>query len=174
MMPVLPMASHVSEHWSSPDGLRFARAWLDECLQKHEHGDSLRTAEALLPTRVIDVGDGVQADPHLHEPPPGTRGVYAALSYTWGTGRSFTNTTSRYSRLKQGFKIGDLPNTIRDAVLVARRLSIPYLWIDQLCIIQDSPSDWQRESSNMCSVYQNACVTFATLESASGDSGLWD
>ena len=38
-----------------------------------------------------------------------------------------------------------------------------YLWIDSLCIVQDSPSDWQREASRMGSVYSHAVVTVVTL-----------
>ncbi|KAI0453404.1 hypothetical protein F5B21DRAFT_479225 [Xylaria acuta] len=42
-----------------------------------------------------------------------------------------------------------------DAVHIAQRLNVAYIWIDSLCIMQDSREDWRRESSMMGLVYQN-------------------
>jgi hypothetical protein len=58
----------------------------------------------------------------------------------------------------QSITISELPKTFRDAVVVTRRLGIPFLWIDSLCIIQDSPEDWATESSSMRLVYKNCLV----------------
>jgi hypothetical protein len=74
---------------------------------------------------------------------------------------------------KTGFQLEDLPNTCRDAVIVARRLGIQYIWIDSLCIIQDSPSDWEAEAAKMCAVYSNAMITFAGIDSPDSDTGLF-
>ncbi|KAF1997096.1 HET-domain-containing protein, partial [Amniculicola lignicola CBS 123094] len=125
-----------------------------------------------LPTRVIDVGDA-NTSPRLYEPLPGTKATYAALSYCWGSGRTFLTTQATYDRLKSGFTLAEMPKTCRDAVLIARSLGIPYIWIDQLCIIQDSSEDWNREAQRMCAVYENASVTFAGLDSPSSDIGLF-
>jgi hypothetical protein len=48
---------------------------------------------------------------------------------------------------------GHLPKTFREAVKVCRAFMIPYLWIDSICIIQDSDQDWDRQSSKMHSIY---------------------
>ncbi|KAF5540851.1 het domain-containing protein [Fusarium mexicanum] len=64
-----------------------------------------------------------------------------------------------------------LPQTFQDALKVARALEIPYIWIDSLCIIQDSPEDWKHEASLMAQVYANAHVTIfadAAPDSTSG------
>ena len=124
-----------------------------------------------LPTRVIFVGDELR-DPYLYETKADDTGVYAALSYCWGETRAFTTTTSTLVNRKSGFRVDDLPRTYKDAILAARHLSIPYLWIDSLCILQDSADDWNKEAAQMCSIYQNALVTFAALDSPSSDSGL--
>lgn len=50
---------------------------------------------------------------------------------------------------------------MQDAVTVTRALGIRYLWIDSLCIIQDSRDDWSREASKMSGIYRNAVVTIA-------------
>jgi len=60
--------------------------------------------------------------------------------------------------------MGILPSkTIRDAITVTRDLGIRFLWVDALCIIQDSRKgkDWHREASKMRDVYSNAFVTIS-------------
>jgi hypothetical protein len=43
--------------------------------------------------------------------------------------------------------------------MVARRLDFKYIWIDSLCILQDSPTDKEHEIPKMPSYYKNACIT---------------
>ncbi|KAF2032048.1 hypothetical protein EK21DRAFT_61536, partial [Setomelanomma holmii] len=47
-----------------------------------------------------------------------------------------------------------------------------YIWIDSLCIIQDSAADWAQEASRMCAVYMHASITFATIDSSASETGL--
>ena len=46
-------------------------------------------------------------------------------------------------------------------MLVTRALGFRYVWIDSLYIVQDSASDWQRESSLMGSVYSGGAINIA-------------
>ncbi|KAK5127656.1 hypothetical protein LTR85_006997 [Meristemomyces frigidus] len=62
--------------------------------------------------------------------------------------------------------------TFRDAVAITRKLGIRYLWIDALCIIQDSDADWRAESSAMDYVYRNADVTLASEASPRSAIGI--
>lgn len=39
------------------------------------------------------------------------------------------------------------PKTFLDAILISKYLGFQYLWVDSLCIIQDSAEDWGKESS---------------------------
>lgn len=48
---------------------------------------------------------------------------------------------------------GQLPGKYLDAIRVAKALGFRYIWIDSLCIIQDSSEDWEREAVKMASVY---------------------
>lgn len=125
-----------------------------------------------LPTRVVAVGSSTQ-DLFLYESATGECGTYACLSYCWGKTWTFTTTVSTIQERKAGFGLDDLPKTLRDAVLVARSMSIQYIWIDQLCIIQDSQVDWQNQAAKMCSIYANADVTFAALDSPDTSTGLF-
>jgi hypothetical protein len=55
--------------------------------------------------------------------------------------------------------LADFPPTIRDAVIVTRRLGVQYLWIVSLCIVQDDLDDWSAESTKMGDVYENGYAT---------------
>jgi hypothetical protein len=72
---------------------------------------------------------------------------------------------------KRGILIRELPRTFRDAVSIARRLQIQYVWIDSLCIIQDNKFDWEREASKMADIYANAYLTIAASFSSDSSSG---
>ena len=72
-----------------------------------------------------------------------------------------------------GIPSSELPQTFQDAISVTRRLQIRYLWIDSLCILQDSPEDWDHESAQMHLVYGNAYVTLAADDSRNSSEGLF-
>ena len=54
-----------------------------------------------------------------------------------------------------------LAATFQDALRIIRVLGLRYLWVDSLCILQDSPADWKEQSSRMPDIYKNAFVTIA-------------
>jgi hypothetical protein len=62
-----------------------------------------------------------------------------------------------------------LSKTFQDAITITRSLSVLYLWIDSLCIIQDDEHDWEIESSQMASVYENSYLVISAAH-ASEDS----
>lgn len=64
-------------------------------------------------------------------------------------------------QMKTAIHLSSLPKTLREAVSITRRLGVQYLWIDALCIIQDSVEDWQIESSRMGEIYRDALFTIS-------------
>lgn len=162
----------------------FARiqGWLSECLLRHpecardlEFSPPIGCLESpvALPTRVIDVGPiDSTPQPRLFES-QGAQGVYIALSHCWGKLRILTTTTENYRRHQAGVEFFALSKTFRDAINITRRLGVRYLWIDSLCIIQDSRADWQTESSRMGSVYKNATLTIAAADAKDGSEGCF-
>ncbi|KAM0252553.1 hypothetical protein ACHAQJ_007685 [Trichoderma viride] len=60
---------------------------------------------------------------------------------------------------RNGLIISDFPQTIQDAVLVTHNLGQQYLWIDALCIIQDSDEDKAKQLGKMHSIYRNSYFT---------------
>ncbi|KAL8909331.1 MAG: hypothetical protein Q9171_005089 [Xanthocarpia ochracea] len=50
---------------------------------------------------------------------------------------------------------------------------VRWLWIDSLCIIQDSPDDWRREARTMCDVYQNAFLNISADHAVDARGGCF-
>jgi hypothetical protein len=74
-------------------------------------------------------------------------------------------TTTNYEELKQGFDPSLLPVVFQDAAVLARSINITCLWIDTLCIIQDSREDWEEQAANMGQVFEGAAITIAASSS---------
>lgn len=54
-------------------------------------------------------------------------------------------------------------STFKEAVRVTLALGHHFLWIDSLCIVQDSTEDWKYEAGRMATVYGNATCNLAFL-----------
>lgn len=74
---------------------------------------------------------------------------------------------------QSGCHLSEMPKTFVDAITITRHLGIRHLWIDSLCICQDDPEDWARESSCMCDVYNNAHVVIAANRSGDCEGGCF-
>jgi hypothetical protein len=85
---------------------------------------------------------------------------YVTLSHCLGKVVPLTMTKSTLAERIAGISITEVPRTFRDAVRVTHLLGFKYLWIDSLCIVQDSNEDWEVESSQMQDVYEHAPVFF--------------
>lgn len=48
-----------------------------------------------------------------------------------------------------------------------------YLWIDSLCIVQDSTKDWRRECSKMHLVYEHFICTLSAAGASDGTESLF-
>jgi hypothetical protein len=95
------------------------------------------------------------------------------LSHCWGLSHRITATSATLDRLKKEISLDELPKTFQDAIIIAERLSVQYLWIDPLCIIQDDPLDWRAESSKMADVYTQSYLTISASTSTDDSTGCF-
>jgi hypothetical protein len=65
-------------------------------------------------------------------------GEYLTLSYCCGPLQDYSLTTDNPQSCLQGLDTPMVSQTIRDTMEVAKNLGFTYLWVDALCIIQDS------------------------------------
>jgi hypothetical protein len=149
-----------------------AMAWIEDCLHNHAETCPPNT-NVPLPSRLIDVGDDMVApDVRLRVFGQGETDAYTALSYCWGGPQPVTTTLSNIDSMRQRIVLGDLPRTIQDAICVTRSIGQRYLWVDALCIIQDSDEDKQHEIQKMGSIYKNAMLTISAATASAVSEGF--
>ncbi|KAJ2891510.1 hypothetical protein MKZ38_000275 [Zalerion maritima] len=169
----LRMRSSPSQDRLSPENLAWMKGKLNRCKQQHGHTYDV-SAPDYTPTRLLDLSGGkvrlVQTVSSTH------KYSYVALSYCWGppdkASQQLTTTKSSLSKRQDGIELAECTEVVRDAIETTTALSIPYLWIDALCIIQDSPEDWNFEASKMGDVYANAELTVCSLASSNCRQGF--
>ena len=159
--------------------------WLEECLKHHKLCRSVSEAASKLgtpPARLIDIGlasdfsDLRLLDVSLDLPLP----RWVTLSHCWGPPGSISLRLlqSNVDELKKQIPFGSLTKNFKDAIMTARHLAerfgTLYLWIDAICIIQDSDSDWARESIKMGHLYSNSLCTLFACRGTDPSAGLWE
>lgn len=125
-----------------------------------------------MPTRVIDVGSSTEDIAPRIFVTGGIPGAWVAFSHCWGGNIEQSTTTKNIEARRQELALHDLPNNFRDAIIVTRWLRYQYIWIDSLCILQDSEADWAAESRQMSQVYKGAVVTLNAEYAANAYSGF--
>ena len=98
------------------------------------------------------------------------------LSHCWGkNGVPIRLLEENYDTFVKGIEMSQLPTTFRDAIEVTRKMNIPFIWIDSLCIIQNSPGDkdWIKESAKMQHIYRNSFLNLAAGASPDSSGGLF-
>ena len=151
--------------------------WLRQCELTHTKCRERKQQQMWkLPTRLLYIpasgGNNTVCLREADDIPPQSR--YMTLSHRWGNAVGQKRLlAAEYASCVSGMPVDGLPQTFRDAVALARILGVEYLWIDSLCIIQDSHEDWARECSRMTDVYIGSFVNVAANDSANSDGGLF-
>ncbi|KAK5270626.1 hypothetical protein LTR96_003903 [Exophiala xenobiotica] len=96
---------------------------------------------------------------------------YAALSYCWGSCKAAGTRTSNVAERMVSFKLGILPQTLQDSIVIAHALKIRYIWIDRLCIVQGC-GEWAMEAGKMMSYYANSYLTIVPVACSSAEESF--
>jgi hypothetical protein len=159
----------------SDQSVQVINRWIATCDDRH-HTCGKFYQPRDLPTRLLDLMppslDKENSDSIYLVSSKGHSGIYAALSYCWGTSKAQKTTKSTFESRLNGISIAFLPRTIRDAVYLCRMLKIRYLWVDALCIVQDDAIDWALEASNMANIYSLASLTISAAIAADASEGF--
>ncbi|RGP70207.1 hypothetical protein FSPOR_4107 [Fusarium sporotrichioides] len=165
------------------------KVWLNDCTKNHPYC-SKSADSAFFPTRIIDTQNVESGTVYLREkediisldvPQSGSGASqqsspeYWTLSHRWGDptkvvqlykGNNKKGTVSNEERFRNGIGLHELSPTFRDAVQVVHKLGYRYIWIDSLCIFQDSSSDWEVEAGLMKDVYGNSFCNISAIRSS--------
>lgn len=142
----------------------------------HKSCNHPRTRQNWMPTRLLDVSPAKTKAGTIFLVERTTIPSdleYMSLSHCWGSKPIMSLSQTNIDSLKKGISVSDLPKTFQDAVIVASWFQCRYLWIDSLCIVQDSVEDWRRESAKMRHVYQNAQLNIAATGAVDSSVGLF-
>ena len=147
------------------------RGWLEIC--KYSHGGTC-TPRGMPGTktfcfRLIDISRRcvVQAPLHCR---------YFALSYVWGRVVQPLLTDITIDRFTADGGLSDdqpdITRTLKDAMCLCELLGQRYLWVDTLCIKQDSNEDKSQQMENMGLVYSCAELTVVSAAGSDSNGGL--
>ncbi|KAF2103528.1 HET-domain-containing protein, partial [Rhizodiscina lignyota] len=145
--------------------------WYEECTRNHLECNNL-IAMDWQPTRLLDVQHS-ETSVRLWLRDDGVASSYMTLSHCWGGTLPLKLINSRIAEFRTGIEIQQLPRTFIEAVHVVRKLGARFLWIDALCIVQDSEDDWRQESQRMGKIYANSLLNIAATASRDGSGGLF-
>jgi len=160
---------------ASDQTFEFALRCLDECTSTHTKCFASASPGTWRPTRLVDLGpieEPLKASllicgDHPPELP------YTTLSHRWGSAEVFQLTLHTISEMVDSIPVTALPKTFQEAFEFAKRLGFRYMWIDSLCIIQDSIEDWQKEAITMGNVYANAQCNISATGALDTEQGLF-
>jgi hypothetical protein len=147
------------------------RSWVKTCADTHGmtcSPISLPYNQSRRPSRLIDVEKGMVVSAP-------SQCSYAALSYRWSNGQLMLQQSTYYRLTHPGgvdTQSDDIPLTIRDSILLCRRMSTRYLWVDALCIMQDDSIDKQDQICKMDAIYVGAYFTIVAACGADSRAGL--
>lgn len=161
---------------ASRDHVELARTWIRNRQSYHTPCKDTKGVPRTMPTRLLYV------EPSSSDPPTvklkemakeETQVEYLAFSHCWGGSRTFRLLSDNYSSALRAIDFSELSKNAQDAVSITRALGFSYIWIDSVCIIQNSDGDWATEASKMADVYSGAVSTIASTGSPSGDGGCY-
>jgi hypothetical protein len=139
------------------------RKLLERCAGHMKCRNAIKSSQ--LPTRVLQIDGYPDSREGLQLVELQDFVDYAALSYCWGDSQEKTKTTRENLKTQ-------LPQTIKDAVKVARLLRFKYLWVDALCIVQDDDMDVAKELGKMSSIYYGATLTISAASAERSSEGF--
>jgi hypothetical protein len=158
----------------SPELVTIVSRWLQLCSMEHDVCQSIiHPEDSFIPPRLVDVGIEEHYSPRIclgASLPQGTK--YVTLSHCWGGKVAVTlekaNLKDLMVQLPQS-----IPRTFADAIQVVRAIGLRYIWIDSLCIVQDSKTDWQRNAALMDRIYEFSWFNIAATGAINSQGGLF-
>ncbi|TRX91210.1 hypothetical protein FHL15_007815 [Xylaria flabelliformis] len=160
----MPSYLYPQKRWS------VVESWITGCVDGHDECQGKEEMD--LPSRFLDIGEKESDIIRVASSNNGQKGTYACLSHCWGGKTSCMLITSTKKQFSESIPKSVMPRVFREAIGVCQRLGIKKLWIDSLCIQQDSKEDWEHEARKMGQYYSNCFVCIAATSSSNSAGTL--
>ncbi|KAK3500481.1 heterokaryon incompatibility protein-domain-containing protein [Neurospora crassa] len=167
------------------------KQWLNECLENHkdvcgiseevdedddpELVEQMRRLGKPIPLfRLIDVHKKCIVTKYNLYDVDMSALKFASLSYVWGvTPQKLTLLIeNEYELQRPNSLAGKVSKTISDAIHLTEQLGLQYLWVDALCIIQNSDDDKVMQLGNIANVYAHSLFTIMAAAGDDSNFGL--
>lgn len=161
---------------SSDASFHLASSWLKFCLKYHNKCSAHLKQPGFLPSRLLYISaekSGLHVKLCERNILP-SKTQYFTLSYYWGKKEHILLTSQTYNLYNNNIPVGDLPKSVLDAIIITLRLGYNHLWVDRLCIFQDSPEAWSSEAEVMGKIYQNGICNISAAVSDHCDGGCFN
>ncbi|KAL3302438.1 heterokaryon incompatibility protein [Colletotrichum asianum] len=182
----IPNENSLGAGTDSEESVTQMAEWVSRCANDHPNCKRRHGSLDFIPTRVLDVGTEKTWPPKyvklVDTKEMGVKGPYMTLSHCWGKGKfvqltekdmeEFTTTGIPWETAPHGQDICGNVN-FAQALKITWLLKQRYIWIDSVCIIQDSKDDWNVESKLMHKVYRNSFCNLAAAVSEDHTGGLF-
>ncbi|KAI8298360.1 hypothetical protein K4K59_002870 [Colletotrichum sp. SAR11_240] len=159
--------SWLRAYYTSPPEIHMVLDWLNDLDDHVDGGDPSRQVvvcaeegvDSKLAVKVVESSQSVQPS-------------YVALSYCWGGDQRVKLRQANMDKWREGIPYESLPQTIKDAITVTMNFGVSHLWVDALCIIQDSDDDKAQEISRMGDIYEQAHFTIIAARAKMVEEGF--
>ncbi|KAK5692194.1 hypothetical protein LTR17_025485 [Elasticomyces elasticus] len=159
---------------SKDSGMQIKR-WLKDC-EGHEACRDMSSEAEFIPSRLLEItrdADGTALIRLIFREDLSHPITYATLSHCWGSVTPLRLEEAKMTPYRKRIPREEMSPVFRDAIDVSVALNIWYIWIDSLCIIQDSKEDWHTQSAMMCDIYSHCHVNIAADGAEDGSWGLF-
>ena len=168
------MKQDIESNTSSESNKIMARWWFQRCRNHHPHCTPTGCSRRKFPNRLLEVGISFNGPTVKIVETQLLQDIeYMTLSHCWGASLPLRLLNANLQAYKTSISFSSLPKTFQHALFVVGWFGIKYLWIDALCIIQDSENDWARESGCMRDYYKYSFGMIAATGASNSSEGLF-
>ena len=159
---------HAVARKMNPNSIDFnlLKRWIERCTSRHRLTcKALEEETQILSLHVIDC-----VDAKVVKAPESCQ--YVALSYVWGSARSYMDVEKAQHFDSTGKLPTELPAVIQDVMSVVRSLNRRYLWVDRYCIDQSDEAAKREQLRLMALIYNHAYLTIVAAAGSDASFGL--
>lgn len=156
--------------------MTLARHWISDCNKHHSRckRPGVDSKSTWVPERLIYIDDANSRLRLVRGADVPSNTSYTTLSHRWGQVKDkLVLTRSNIEEWHEQLPSLGKWKTFVDAIEISRQLQIPYIWIDSLCIIQDSKDDWQHQCPQMCNIYKRSYCNIAATSALDDTEGCF-
>lgn len=156
------LTQHGHSAAGSQQALSTAKSWIERCSHSHEEcAHPAPNGANTLPSRLVDISPDGKAGRSVRvvdSTSMESRVEYVALSHIWSQS-DVTLSAADLQTSHVDIPLSSLSQAMNEAITTAQGLAYRYLWIDSLCIQQDSDNDKRQGCASMAATFRNAALT---------------